>query len=405
MTSKTCKFTGTKDPAFMNMAALGDIHTAHKDTPTSLILENLEKAFPRNTVTAALDVIVITGDWFDGLINLPMGVATQADNHNTSIVGAIEIYVIGFLRMCAEYDICVWIVEGTPSHDRRQSFLFEHLNKLYEIGATIYYATKLEVVHFERFNADVLFVPDEWRVDPNDTYIEARCAISDAGLETVHYAVMHGAFEHQLPSFLSSKCHDAKLYLDLVSEYIFIGHVHFHSIFERIIAAGSFDRLAFGEESPKGHVRVKVRGGITKDTIEFIENTTAKIYKSFDVSGLSPDDIIDLVRAANLPDGSAVRLLCHPSDAAIYALRQIRNTLLDYTFATKTISVAVKTEITELLTKPTKVAAVDLKPDNILRMLEDKLRQRSDLSDAEVEHLVEVAYDVMVGRQFAPSRN
>ena len=76
-----------------------------------------------------------------------------------------------------------------------------------------------------------------------------------SGLTKVDYAVMHGQFDYQLPKHITGMPrHDSQKYLDIVKHYIFIGHIHTHSVYDRIIAQGSFDRLTHGQEEPKGYV-------------------------------------------------------------------------------------------------------------------------------------------------------
>ena len=66
-------------------------------------------------------------------------------------------------------------------------------------------------------------------------------------------------------------------FLDLSDKFTIDSDVQaivLRSIQERIVAAGSFERLAHGEEEPKGYLVAKDR------TYTFIPNTDAYIYKN-----------------------------------------------------------------------------------------------------------------------------
>ena len=76
--------------------------------------------------------------------------------------------------------------------------------------------------------------------------------------EEVDIAIMHGQFHYQFPRIKLDSSHDEQEYLNMVKHYIHIGHIHTHSSYDRIIAQGSFDRIAHGEEENKGCVVAKI---------------------------------------------------------------------------------------------------------------------------------------------------
>lgn len=286
------------NPCNLHIAVISDIHLGHRRNTTIEIISNLKKAFPDNAETAKLDIIFLAGDIYDTLLSLP-----------TDDVWEIKIWIALFLRICKKYDIMVRVLEGTPSHDWKQSELFVSMNETAKIGADLKYVKDLSIEYIERFNINVLYVPDEWESTTDNTLMQVKDLIRAKGLTKVDYAIMHGNFGFQLPSFIKAQKHDEAEYLNLVKELIFIGHVHLHNQFERIIAQGSFDRLAHGEEGPKGHVRATITAN-GDHNIVFVETLGAKIFKTVKCSGMSLDDTLDEIdiQIGTLPEGSMVRI-------------------------------------------------------------------------------------------------
>lgn len=295
----------------LQIACFGDVHTGHPKTPTTHILRNLRIAFPDSPRTGDLDIIFIEGDFFDRLLNF-----------NDPNVHEIKYWIAEFLRMCKARDILVRVLEGTPSHDWRQPRHFITINETSNIGADVKYIDELCIEHIDRFDIDVLYIPDEWRVTCDETWKDVVKELARKGLSQVDYAVMHGTFPHQMPKNLHHQLdmHDPNRYLSIVRKYIFVGHIHFHSIWDRIIGAGSFDRTAHGEEMPKGHVRVTVQDGCD-DVVEFIENKHAMRYITIDCTGILAEDLNALVSKAveDLPPDSHVRLKAMRGEAAMAA--------------------------------------------------------------------------------------
>lgn len=294
-----------KDPTGLRIASVSDIHGGHSRTPTSLIMENLHKAFPDNAQTAALDIIFIAGDLFDGLLSLP-----DPD------VMVIERWIVYMLRLCKKHDIILRVLNGTPSHDWGQCARFEHLNEITGIKCDLKYFPKIAIEYIERLGINVLYINDEANPTAEQTLSEVRSLMRAKGLSQVDYAVMHGAFPHQLPEVAhSSSTHDTNAYLALVKHLIFIGHVHLFSVLDRIISHGSFDRIAHGEEAPKGHVRAFVKSNGDFE-ITFVENEGARKYITVDCQGMTLEESIKdiLEKIKEIPDDSAVRVAMNPNN-------------------------------------------------------------------------------------------
>lgn len=263
----------------LEIASISDIHLGHSTNHTEDIVANLRIAFPDNPETAKLDFLFFCGDVFDGLLTVP-----------DKDVLLIKEFIAYILRLCKKHNIKVRVLEGTPSHDWQQSQLFLDINVLLDIGADLKYFKQLHLEYEQSHDKWLLFVPDECDATTEKTLSRVKELIKQNGIEKVDYALMHGQFEYQLPSFVKAPKHDSSEYLKLVKHIIFIGHYHTFSNLDRIVAHGSFDRLRQNEEEPKGHVRVSQIGN--DHVITFIENKDAKIYKTIDCTGLDINELI-----------------------------------------------------------------------------------------------------------------
>lgn len=295
----------TKEPGVFRYISLGDVHLGHRLTPARHIIRNLERLVT-DDLLKKLDMVIITGDLFD----------RQLQNGDDD-VNAINRWITNFEYKCAAYDVYLYIVEGTPSHDRKQSQFFVEQKVNANIPLNLHYAKELEIVYNERFDAHFLFVPDKWHPSTAVTLSQVKTKMRELGITQVDFAIMHGAFSYQLPSIVEEPTHDEAEYLALVKHQILIGHVHIMTVNERIYAAGSFDRICHADEIPKGMFYFEVRRDDTF-TATFIENKWAKQYVTWEVHGLDTKELNFLIKekVATLPKGSAIRLRCEPGDVA-----------------------------------------------------------------------------------------
>lgn len=284
--------------ADLRVAVVSDIHLGHRRNPAAEIIKNLRAAFPDNSETGQLDIIFLAGDVFDDLLSLPDGDVYE-----------IDVWIAHFLRVCAKHGIMVRILEGTPRHDWKQSERFVTINEVADIGADLQYVKDLSIEYIERYGITVLYVPDEWENTTDKTLSQVHDLLRAKGLTQVDFAIMHGQFEYQLPAMAKAPSHSSQEYLKIVRELIFIGHVHIHTRFERIIAQGSFDRLAHGEEGPKGHVRATIRKDGTRDVV-FVENQGAKQFVTVDCTGLDSEQSLEKIdhEVGLMAEGTFVRV-------------------------------------------------------------------------------------------------
>lgn len=271
-----------------------DFHLFHPKTPTKKICDEIRKYI---LSIEDADIFIIAGDFFDRLSTIPKEESAEA-----------EIIIYEILKWAKEKDVLVRVLEGTPSHDWKQSRWFTRINTLSGIHADVGYFDTLDIEYIKRYDLHVLYIPDEWD-EPDNTLDQVKRLMISKGLEQVDIAVMHGQFHYQLPHVARAPKHNEEEYLKLVKYFITIGHVHKHSTLDRIFAQGSFSRLAHGEEEPKGFYRFVIHpDGLLESN--FIENKDALLYITIDITDLSVEESYRYIeeRLQSIPEMQHVRI-------------------------------------------------------------------------------------------------
>lgn len=285
--------------------SLGDVHLGHRQNPTEDILLNLERMLT-DVVLKEIDMLIITGDLYDRQLS-----------NGDDCVNAINRWITFLLLRCEKFNVMLRIVEGTPSHDRRQSVFFLEQKVNAKIDVDLHYATELSLEHNAKLDAWFLYVPDKWRPSTETTLNEVKALMREKGIDKVDFAIMHGAFSYQLPSIVKEPTHCEVSYLELVKYHILIGHVHIMTVHERIFAAGSFDRICHNDEIPKGMFKIHINES-GEHTATFVENRHAKCFITLDVHGMSTKELFNYIntKTKDLPRFSYIRLRCNPNDVA-----------------------------------------------------------------------------------------
>lgn len=308
-----------KRPGWFRCASFGDVHLGHPNTPTKHIIRNLIQYFNEDLIKE-LDMLIIEGDLLDRLLN-------SGDPN----IFRFHAWATWLMRMCAKHGTMLDILEGTPSHDWFQCMYFVEQKKNADIPVDLHYARTCSIRYIEKFDMYMLYVPDHCLPHPDDILKEVRLQMAQLGIQQVDFAVMHGAFRYQYPVVVHEPTHDEQTYLDLVKYFIFIGHVHQSSQYERILAAGSFDRLCHGDEGQKGFYDVAVKEDGTH-RITFVVNQYAKRYDTIEVHGLDVKSINAKLHAhmAKLKRGSAIRLRYYAGDPAADYLDVLKKEYPDF---------------------------------------------------------------------------
>lgn len=310
---------------------LSDIHLGHRKTPAGEMIEHLDVFFHHYQPISPyvdLDIIFIAGDLFDQLLDF-------ADRE----VCVISLWLSRLVTFCSIYDIKLRILFGTPSHDWHQSRIVETIVSM--TGKTIdyRYVDTLYIEKMEDFDLTILYIPDEWTPSTDLTFSQVQQLLREEGLIEVDIAIMHGVFGHQLkgvPGHIQK--HNEANYLPIVKYFVSIGHIHTFSVYDRIIAQGSFDRISHGEEEPKGAVLIQInRDGESR--YDFIENKQAKVYKTIEFKSYDMDKCIAKLEKtlAKLPFDSYVRIKAAKDHPLYSGLDSVKLRYLDFNFSRTTI--------------------------------------------------------------------
>lgn len=299
---------------------LTDPHFLSRRTPSANTFKGVCHAIPLDDSMKDYKIILIGGDWFDRL-------ATLAERD----IYYAQAAVVHLLNVCEKYDIKLRIVDGTKSHDRFQSIMFEETQKMLDKKVDVKYFKDLTVEIIDDLDLSILYVPDEWHHDPNETLRQVKELIKSRGLSRVDLGVIHGGFKYQFNLDLPS-LHDEVEYSALVNYAVFSGHIHKFSRCLNIICGGSFNRNNHDEDDPKGHVRFEITGN-KLSKVEFIENEYAKIYKTINIFDMDYTQVYDEVKKlGTLPMYSAIRLEYREGDP-IQAIREVLESIFpDYIF-------------------------------------------------------------------------
>lgn len=288
-----------KDITYLVMS---DNHLGSKRNTTKEMVDKLDIFFDHYTSKSqftSVDMIILAGDLYDSLLD-----------YSNGDVYIITLFLGRLMGFCSRHDIKLRILKGTPSHDWDQPKNSETVYKLIDKPFDFKYIDTLHIEYIKDFDLYMLYVPDEWTASTELTLSQVKELMYAQNIKQVDIAIMHGAFLHQMPpAARNAPVHDAATYLSIVKHFISIGHIHTHSVFERIIAQGSFDRVAHGEEEPKGAVlcRISEKDG---NSFSFIENKGAKIFKTIILKSKNLDNSLIQVEKvlAKIPENSYVRI-------------------------------------------------------------------------------------------------
>lgn len=300
---------------------MSDIHLGHKQTTTFEIISHIATTLNDYAPRPDVDILYLAGDVFHQLLNFPC-----AD------VDEIQLWISRLIDWCSRNNIKLRVLEGTPSHDWGQSKIFETCAKLMQSPVDLKYIDTLHIEYMEDLDIHVLYIPDEYRSDPRVTYSEVLALMKSLGITHVDRTIMHGQFRYQIPQAPERiPRHYEEDYLSITRHFISIGHVHSFSVYDRIIAQGSVDRLAHGEEEPKGIVECVIKPD-GNDEYYFIENRHAKPYVTVAVKATTFERGIEEVKrkTKRLPPLSRVRIKAAKDHPLLLAFEETKKHFLDF---------------------------------------------------------------------------
>lgn len=351
---------------------LSDVHTGHATTPTENIVKNLKHCVTKSFKEYQPQYLFITGDFFDRLLTLPSNASSF-----------IQSFITWLLRKCKTHSVKLRVLEGTPSHDWKQNYLFVQINQDSKIEADVRYYDKLDIDYEEDAGIHILYVPDEWDESTAETERQVRELLVEKGLNSVDLAMMHGMFEFQIPSHLAKSLplHNREAYESFVDYLIVIGHDHRHKRNNKVVVPGSFDRITHGEEDPKGYLQFKLKPG-KKTEVMFLENTAAEIYRSIDVTDLGLEEALEVIDTVinTLPINAKVRLIYKSNSPLNTHLQELAKKYTDTIWSKPKI---VKDEVVEesiQITTP-EYTAVILNRENLEDKLMDAIASRHQIDE------------------------
>lgn len=346
---------------------LSDIHLGHNINPISRITDNIKFFFKTyESILNDIDILFIAGDVFDRYL----------PSHSVEYLEAHTALAF-IINWCIEKNVRLRILEGTPSHDWGQAKLVSKLiNEVGDIKDKIDYdyVSTLKIEKIDDLNLSILYIPDEYKHKAEDTLKEVKELMKKLSMDKVDIAIMHGHFEYQLPMVKLASSHDSDEYHSLVKHYISVGHIHTHSVNDRIIAQGSFDRLTHGEEEDKGGVIIKIRDN-GEDEYMFLANKRAMLFRTYDFRGLEISKIVQNIKniLSTLPKKSAVRLLVDDKEKIINSCKEFKNLTTAYHVKIVVPDVKTLSKADKIVIDKT-IKAFSITENNIHELLESEMK-------------------------------
>lgn len=257
----------------MNGVIISDQHFGVID-PKKLLKEHETSFFQYISSLEELDIIIITGDYFDKNLHL---------NDVSSMYAMMCMKTI--LYFAKKYNAKVRIVYGTESHECNQYSIFNLYSQAYsqEIDfKVVSFASEEELLP----GINVLYIPEEYIYDKKEYYDEFLSKenhydyIFGHGViqEVMTNAVRHSSknkesdnIRAKVPVFSSAELSYA------CKGQVFFGHYHENTnMNDKVFYVGSYSRWIFGEEKPKGFYHITHNND--KYNAEFIENIDADKY-------------------------------------------------------------------------------------------------------------------------------
>jgi len=343
----------------IRISNISDVHLGHGRVPTAKILDWWEQVYTPKMLDC-LDVIIVSGDLFDR--RLP---------HDGDDAKLIARWAGRFLRRLVKHGVALRILEGTPSHDNRQSRWLVDYNEMMHLAADVKFYECITIDELIPGGPSVLYIPDEVNHDANQTWIEVQEYMREHDYKTVDFAVMHGMFTFQEP-IKSIASHLEDRYESIVNHRIMIGHHHTHVQSGKIVVPGSTERLRHNEEEDKGHYQFtfsKERGLFDE---YFIINSQATVFTTFDVEGWSYKKVHDLLQKHDhLPNGSNLRLKLSRKDDAYISFNKLKSDFPHFKLEHKMVELEEQEkEVVELIDRP---VMTSIRPDTLRALLEPKL--------------------------------
>lgn len=358
---------------------MSDLHLGHKVNTISTMADNLVFFLNRyQPLLKDIDILFLAGDIFDNYI------PSYSDTYLKITKLLIEV-----IKWCQHYKVKLRVLEGTPSHDWRQASVISTIIKDLEIQIDYKYIDKVDIEYMEDYNVHILYVPDQIKPKGEEVYKEVQKTLKEKSLNQVDIAIMHGQFHYQFPKLKLDSSHNEEDYLSIVKHYIHIGHIHKHSVKDRIIAQGSFDRIAHGEEEKKGAVLSKISlKDKEKDEWLFLENSHAMCFKTLNYLNQTPEEMIIQLRKdlKNLKSGSSLRLIIHNETKECIKTKAFRELTQSYQIKFLYPD-KEKIQLGDVIIKEETIDSFTITKENILELVSQEFKNVNVTEEGHIELL------------------
>lgn len=256
-------------------ASISDIHFGAKD-PVKLYNELKSSFLNYIKELPVLDFVMITGDFYDKKISMDSEAARYS-----------ILFLSELLELSKEKEFAVRMIQGTKSHDNDQLRILEMLmakNGNYDFKVV---HNLSEEILFD--NLRILYIPEEYMIDPEEYYTEAFHKDQRYDLIFMHGLVTDAAFvadgqESEISSSKAPIFETSKL-ISMTLGAVISGHIHTPMIIkDRFYYTGSFSRWCHGEEAEKGFNIISYSPVRGQCNVEFIKNLYAPEYKTIKIS-------------------------------------------------------------------------------------------------------------------------
>ena len=293
-----------------SILAISDVHIGCPRLNPKLLHDKFKK-FLYPQVTSDISILFICGDFFDNLLNL------------NAYAAFVAMDIIKELKhLCRSVGCDLRVLRGTFTHDRDQPKHFVNGEDPEDTSVKLY--DKFSIEHHSKTGLNILYIPDNIKF--NDVYESIHELLKGHNLEKVDILVHHGYFKHILPEALLVKglphgCLEVEKIQKYVKGCVLNGHVHISSIYQNVISIGSFDRLAHGEEEPKGFYRIDIDGNDYR--FKFIENKDATKFITYNLLTFTSEQALDYFSSEfsklveQLRDNEPIRVRVISDDKAI----------------------------------------------------------------------------------------
>lgn len=363
----------------LRLISLHDIHLFHDKTSTEKIIDRLESQIFNPDYLKGVNLILYAGDLLDQVL-------LNSDER----VGYANMHYHRVLSLARQFGISIRLLHGTPSHDGSQGKQFETIAKTLYPDVDFKYVTDMEIEYIEKYDLSIMYVPDEW-AEREVMYLTARKLLREHDLDKVDIILGHNQFGYQFNESIRDKISHLKEddWDEMVRYNAFFGHVHKRSTYKKIEVAGSFDRLAHGEEEPKGFLDVTYYSEDNR-VVKFVENKDAEVYtsitltKKFDSKDIESYRELDKQVEAINRDSGNIRFIYTDKEIDMKALlAYFRTKYNQYRFTEKYVS--KESQYTPVLevTQGYEQEYVALTRENILSLILNEVKDDSIKNEIE----------------------